>query len=264
MGFPNLRNKHNCGALFSPADYMAYLRREERYPGCRPPHGMIMCYQSSLLDYVLKNHKTTRVRGIAGGIYLLDETAGRVGIAGRFGIGAPAAVVMFEELIAFGVKKFISVGTAGTLRKGVSIGDLMLCERAIRDEGTSHHYLKPSKYAYPSRRITAEIRAALRAVGLDFFTGTTWTIDAPYRETVAEVRKYQKEGVSTVEMEASALFAAAQVRRVPIGAMFTISDSLADMKWDPRFHHKSTARGLEALYGAALAVLWKRSGQRGK
>ncbi|MDD2805629.1 MAG: nucleoside phosphorylase [Elusimicrobiales bacterium] len=258
MGFPNLKNKHSRGALFSPGDFMAYLKRVGRYPRFRSPHGMILCYQASLMDYILKKHKATRVRGIGGGdTYLLDETGGRVGVTGRFGIGAPAAVANLEELIAFGVKRFISVGTAGALRKGVNIGDLMVCDRAIRDEGTSYHYLKPSKYAYPSRELTDGIRAALKAGGLEFFSGTTWTVDAPYRETVAEVKKYQKEGVSTVEMEASALFAAAQVRRVPIATMFTISDSLADLEWTPQFHHKRTTRGLEALYNAALTVLRK-------
>ncbi len=257
MGFPNLKGKHSRGALFTSGDFMAYLRQVGRYPKFKAPHGMILCYQSSLMDYILRKHKTTRLRGIGGDTYLLDETGGRVGVAGKFGIGAPAAVANLEEFIAFGVKRFISLGTAGALRKGISIGGLMVCDRAIRDEGTSYHYLKPSKYAYPSKSLTADIRSALKACGLEFFCGTTWTVDAPYRETVAEVKKYQKEGVSTVEMEASALFAAAQVRRVPIGAMFTISDSLADLKWKPRFHHRRTAGGLEALYGAALAVLRK-------
>lgn len=255
MGFPNLKNKHSRGALFSPSDFMAYLRETGRYPKFRPPAAAILCYQRGLMDYVLKNHRTTHAGAFWDGMHLLDETGGRVALVGNFGIGAPAAVAVFEELIAFGVKRFVSVGTAGALRKDVNIGDLMVCERAIRDEGTSHHYLKPSKYAYPSGEMTAGIKAALAAAGRAYFTGTTWTIDAVYRETRAEVRKYQKEGVATVEMEASALFAVAQFRKVPLGAMFTISDSLADLEWKPKFHLRRTGRGLESLYKAALAAL---------
>jgi len=195
MGFPNLKNKHSRGALFSPGDFMAYLKRVGRYPRFRPPHGMILCYQASLMDYILKKHKTTRVRGIGGGdTYLLDETGGRVGVTGRFGIGAPAAVTNLEELIAFGVKRFISVGTAGALRKGVNIGDLMVCDRAIRDEGTSYHYLKPSKYAYPSKELTDGIRAALTAGGLEFFSGTTWTVDGPVQGDRGRGQKVSKGG----------------------------------------------------------------------
>ena len=131
----------------------------------------------------------------------------------------------------------------------------MVCEKAIRDEGTSHHYIKPSKYAYPSKRITEEIKTALKRLSYKYFTGTTWTIDAPYRETVAEVKRYQKEGVATVEMEASALFAIAKYRHAELGAMFTISDSLAELEWKPEFHSKQTSEGLEILYKAALSVL---------
>lgn len=255
MGFPNLKNKHARAPLYSPGDFLGYLKKTGRYPEFRAPGGMVLCYQRSLLDYVLKNHKTTRVSGICREMYLLDETGGKAAIAGNFGIGAPAAGVVLEELIAFGVKRFISIGTAGTLQKNIKVGDLMVCEKAIRDEGTSHHYAKPSKYAYPSEKITGEIKAALESVGQKYFTGVTWTVDAPYRETVAEVRKYQKEGVATVEMEASALFAIAGCRGAQLGAIFTISDSLAELEWKPEFHSKRTAKGLEALYKAALAVL---------
>lgn len=255
MSFPNLKNKHAHAPLFSPKDFFRYLKKVGRYPRFKAPRGMILCYQRSLLDYVLKNHKTTRAAGICRDMYLLDETGGKVAVAGNFGIGAPAAAVLLEELIGFGVKRFISVGTAGALQKNIRVGDLMVCGKAIRDEGTSYHYAKPSKYAYPSEKITKEIKAALESLGQGYFTGTTWTIDAAYRETVAEVRRYQKEGVATVEMEASALFAVAGHRRAQLGAMFTISDSLAELEWNPQFHSKETEKGLEALYKAALSVL---------
>lgn len=255
MPFPNLKNKHLRSPLFTPKDFLLYLKKTGRYPKFKVPRGMIICYQSGLLEHVLKNHKTTAVSGIYHRVRLLDETGGEVGIVGNFGIGAPAAGALLEELIAFGVKRFISIGTAGALQKNIGIGDLMVCEKAIRDEGTSHHYAKPSKYAYPSKKMTGEIKAALEKLNYKYFTGATWTIDAPYRETVAEVRRYQKEGVSTVEMEASALFAIAEYRRAELGAIFTISDSLAKLEWKPKFHLKKTKTGLEVLYKAALSVL---------
>ena len=92
----------------------------------------------------------------------------------------------------------------------------MVCEKAIRDEGTSHHYLKPSKYAYASKDMTQKIKNSLDKFKQKYFVGTSWTIDAPYRETVAEATQYQKEGVATVEMEASALFAVSQYRNVEL------------------------------------------------
>ena len=120
----------------------------------------------------------------------------------------------------------------------------MVCEKAIRDEGTSHHYLKHSKYAYASKGMTNKIIISLEKLNQKYFIGTSWTIDAPYRETVAEAKQYQEEGVATVEMEASALFAVAQYRNVELGAIFTISDSLAELQWKPKFHLKKTKKGL--------------------
>lgn len=176
-------------------------------------------------------------------------------IMGGFGIGASVAATLLEELIAFGVKKFISVGSAGTLQKNIKIGDLIVCDKAIRDEGTSYHYLKPEKYAHASAKITTRIRQALNDRKQKYHIGTSWTVDAPYRETIVEVGQYQKEGVATVEMEVAALFAVAQYRKVEMGAIFTRSDSLASLKWKPKFHLKKTNKGLETIYKAALSAL---------
>lgn len=216
---------------------------------------MIFCYQRSLTEFILKNHKTTKVDGFDGEMYLLDETKRKIAVLGNFGIGAPIAAILLEELIAFGVKRFISIGMAGTLQKYIKIGDIVVCERAIRDEGTSHHYLKPSKYVYASKEMINKIKNSLDKFKQKYIMGTSWTIDAPYRETVAEAKHYQKEGVATVEMEAAALFAVAQYRNVELGAIFTISDSLAELEWKPKFHSRKTKKGLEILYKVAVDVL---------
>jgi purine-nucleoside phosphorylase len=90
---------------------------------------------------------------------------------------------------------------------------------------------------------------------LPYRLGTSWTIDAPYRETIAEIRHYGREGVLTVEMEASALFAVAACRGVEMGAVFTISDSLAGPEWEPHFASEAVAQGLQALYETAVEGL---------
>lgn len=207
------------------------------------------------MEHILKRHKATRVQRFYGEMYLLNETKNKIAIVVKFGVGAPVVVTLLDELIAFGVKRFVSIGTAGTLQKNIKVGDLLVCEKAIRDEGTSYHYLRPSKYAYASKRMTKRIKSTLDVLGQKYFVGTSWTIDAPYRETVAEARQYQKEGVATVDMEASALFAVAEYRGVQMGAMFTVSDSLAELQWSPKFHFKKTRGGLEILYKVALAAL---------
>ena len=254
MSFPNHPNKHTEEAVIQPARFLDYLRSRGTYPAFPPPQGVILCYQKRLLEYVLASHKTTRPAG-GFGVYLLDETEGRVGIVGGFGIGAPAAATLLEELIGFGVPRFLSIGTAGSLQTDIAIGDLVVCDRAIRDEGVSHHYLPPGKYAHADAGLTARLTQALTAAGHAPVVGTSWTIDAPYRETKAEVRAYQQEDVACVEMEAAALFAVARHRGAALGAMFTISDSLASLEWHPEFHSDRTHQGLETLYQTALACL---------
>jgi len=255
MGFPNFKDKHAKDSIFAPSEFVTYQKKHGKYPKFKTPEGVIFCYQRSLMEFILENRKTTKVEGFYGETYLLDETDGKVAIIGKFGIGSPVVVILLEELIAFGVKKFVSIGTAGTLQKNIAIGSLMVCEKAIRDEGTSYHYLKPSKYAYASKEMTNRIKRSLDKFKQEYFVGTSWTIDAPYRETVAEAKQYQKEGVATVEMEASALFAVAQYRNVELGAVFTISDSLAELEWKPKFHLKKTKKGLEVLCKVAVDVL---------
>lgn len=256
MSLPKFKGKYLEPSAFSPGYFLKYCKWSKSSTKFVPPEGAILCYRGDLTDYILKNCKTTELKGFFGGrVYLLNETDNRVAVVGKFGFGAPAAVVILEELIAFGVKKFISIGTAGALQKNLKIGDLVICEKAIRDEGTSYHYLKPSRYAYASMEMVKKIKESLDRFKQGYTVGTSWTTDAPYRETVSEIKRYQKEGVLTVEMEASALFAVAQYRGVEMGAVFTISDSLANFKRPLKFGMGGVKEKLALLYESALDVL---------
>jgi uridine phosphorylase len=235
MAFPKLRNKHLYAPFFSPKDYIAHRTKTSGPLIPKPLDGLILCFSRKFLKYVIENHKSTKIGDVDREIYLINDAKNEIAIATQ-GIGAPATVSFFEELIASGVKRFVSVGYAGALQKNMKINDLVVCDKAIRDEGTSHHYLKHSKYSYASKEMTERIKSVLEKNGVGYATGTSWTIDAPYRETVEEIKQYQDEGVLTVDMEASALFAVAKYRKVDIGSLFVVSDSLVEPKWSPKFH----------------------------
>ena len=255
--YPNFAGKHAEEAIFTPADFAAYLQRVGSIEAYQAPAGIVLCYQRSLFSHVLRIEglKPSERRGALHGMLLLPSTAGRVGLLGQFGIGAPAAAAALEELAAMGTSAFVSVGTAGSLQRDLKVGDLVLCRAAIRDEGVSHHYLPPAKLATATAAMSAALGAAMTRAGVPFRTGTSWTIDTPYRETVAEARHYQAEGVLCVEMEAAALFAVAEVRGLQVASAFAISDSLADLLWDPQFHGPEVEAGLITLYEAALSAL---------
>ena len=251
MNYPNYPEKHVKEALISPEQSMEYLRRIGRYPSAPPPKAVIFCYQRGLWDDIRSEHGKVWRDDSLYEVRMLNGDDYGVGAVGGFGVGAPVACIVLEHLIAFGVKRFVSIGTAGSLQKDLAIGDLVVCQRAIRDEGTSHHYLATSKYAVASQELTSELTESLEKRNVPYQLGVSWTIDAPYRETITEAHEYQQEGVVTVEMEASALFSVAQYRGVEIGAMFTISDSLADLEWRPDFDSTAVRTGLNALFETA-------------
>jgi uridine phosphorylase len=134
-------------------------------------------------------------------------------------------------------------------------GSIVICERAIRDEGTSYHYLSADKYVHADPALVDRLRRALEARGNSFTVGTTWTTDAPYRETREEVRQYQSEGVKTVEMETAALLALGQVRGAQTASVCVVGDSLAAMHWETPPDVRSVEKGLEAVYAAAIEAL---------
>ena len=253
--FPNFPGKHAHDAFFSAQDYLAYVRQLGRVPDFAIPEGVIFCFQNSLLRHIEQQYEVEPISFFAGKFFLLPGVDRRVAVSGGFGIGAPAVTTILENLIALGVRRFISVGTAGALAKGLQIGDVVVCERAIRDEGVSHHYLPPARYAQASPGLTQKLDDALRQAGLGAVRGASWTIDTPYRETVEEARHYQEEGVLCVEMEAAALFAVAQHRGVEMASAFTMSDSLADLVWNPQFHADETEGSLKRLFASAVAAL---------
>jgi uridine phosphorylase len=255
MSVPNIENKHKSEAVFNARDFLDFKRKIGRGPRFKPPKGVVLCYQKELLDYIERRHEVFIPKGTISGMRLLKDTDDAVGVVVDFGIGAPAVVTVLEELIAFGVREFVSIGYAGSLQKHIRIGETVVCERAIRDEGTSYHYSKNTRYAFATETLTDRIKKALMKNRKKFTGGTSWTTDAPYRETRLEVMSYQEEGVATVDMEASALFSLAEYRNVSIGVIFTISDSVADLRWKPHFHFIRIKRGLRNLFPVAVDAL---------
>lgn len=150
------------------------------------------------------------------------------------GVGAPLAVGMFEELIARGSRKFIACGGAGVLKQEIVAGHLIVPTSAVRDEGTSYHYLPPAREVEAHPDAIAAIEATLQKHHGPYLLGKTWTTDAIYRETPDKVKLRREEGCITVEMEAAAFFAVAQFRNVVFGQILYAGDDVSGIEWDHR------------------------------
>lgn len=265
MPYPNFDGKHAHDALVNPSDLHRWRVGRGLIPTEAPgPAAVILTYQPALWDAAVGAEPTSE---FAGGtrswrMQTLDETAGRVGVMGNFGLGAPAAAIVIEELVCFGTRRFLSIGTAGSLQPSLPVGGVVLCDGAVRDEGVSHHYLPPGTSATPSSSLTDALGQELDASGTSYVRGSSWTIDAPYRETVEEARHYQGQGVQCVEMEAAALFAVGRHRGVEVAAAFCISDLLGGLEWEPQFDSEDLALGMWNLYQAARRCLAAGSDSR--
>ncbi len=255
MPFPNFPSKYQGEAVMQPADTIAMRRRFGQFPKIEPPLGMIFCMKNDLPQKLRWKTPLQKVGRVMGDMYLVKRTRGGVGVLSNFGIGAPVVVSLAEEMIAFGVKKFIILSWGGALQEDLNTGDLVLNDKAIRDDGVSQHYLPNEKYSTADPILKHKLKNYLTARGIKFVSGTTWTTDAPYRETRDEILQYQTEGVQVVEMEVAGLFVLAQVRKVQAASMVVVADRLANLEWELPNNMKAIDQSFESAYNAAIDAL---------
>lgn len=148
--------------------------------------------------------------------------------------GSAGAAVQLEELIAYGCEKFIVCGGAGVLQKDIAVGHLIVPYSAIRDEGVSYHYIKPSREIECDLRALEVIENKLISLKIPFVKAKTWTTDSFYRETKDKIALRVSEGCVSVEMEAAAFFAVSKFREVVLGQILYGGDDLSGETWDGR------------------------------
>ncbi|MBQ9539573.1 MAG: nucleoside phosphorylase [Treponema sp.] len=149
-------------------------------------------------------------------------------------VGCPACAGNLEFFAACGVKKVMFCGGGGVLDKNIKVGELLVVEGAIRDEGFSYRYVKPSRYIYADKKIVNKISAYLEQHKISYLTGLTWTTDAMFRETKALVEKRKAEGAKIVEMEQAGCIAVSQFRNLDYGAIIYGGDDVSQDEWDSR------------------------------
>lgn len=150
--------------------------------------------------------------------------------------GSPAAALFLEQMIASGAKNIIALGCAGSLQPGLLIGDYLLATGSLSEEGTSSHYFPDQKQPMPDTKAISALADILQKKGISFQEGMVWTTDAPYRELVWKVKKYQESNIYAVEMEISALYTVARFHGVALAAIVVISDELFTFQWKRGFN----------------------------
>jgi uridine phosphorylase len=183
-------------------------------------------------------------------IYELTHEGQRLAIF-HAGLGAPLSGGILEEVFALGAERVVVCGGAGALDRDLVLGHVMVPTEAVRDEGTSHHYLPPSRTVAAHPDAVAAIEATLERRGVPYRRAITWTTDAFFRETRAKIARRRAEGCATVEMEAAALFAIGQFRAKKVGVLLYAGDDLSGADWDHRAWNEH-ASGREQLFWLAV------------
>jgi uridine phosphorylase len=202
------------------------------------PKQCVICFFQDIIDHLREQHQLTEITALNSEmgrhpIYIFQNKNQRVTLF-HPGVGAPLAAGLLEEVIAVGCDTFVACGGAGVLGDNLEVGYLLVPTSAIRDEGTSYHYLPPGREVPATPEVVAAIETTFKEHQIAYRLTKTWTTDAFFRETREKIQLRRSEGCLTVEMEAAALFAVAQYRNVKLGQILYSGDYLGGEYWDRR------------------------------
>lgn len=202
------------------------------------PEHCIICFFKDLVEEIAEEHDSrvlvqNRWEDGPHPLYEIEYQDQRLAFF-HPGVGGPLAVGLFEEVVAFGCRKFVVCGGCGVLVKGLDVGGIVVVTAAVRDEGVSYHYLPPGREVVANHVGVNAIEETLIQHEVPYRLGKSWTIDAPYRETPKKIAVRKAEGCITVEMEAASLMAVAQFRQVVLGQLLYGGDDLSGIEWDNR------------------------------
>ena len=245
MDLPLFEDDLAAPGMFGPRDV---LRNAHPAPGAA-----VLCFFPEVVAALARSgaRLVHRLRGERGHMEVwATEVDGRPLAVVHPGVGAPLAVMTLEELIALGARRIVAVGGAGALGPDLVLGHAVVVTSAVRDEGTSFHYLPPGRVVDADPEGAAVLAAALDTAGVPYRAGRVWTTDAVYRETRQRVDRRRAEGCLVVDMEASAFLAVARYRGVRFAQLLFAGDSLAGEVWEHRGW--TTAREVrEGLFAVA-------------
>lgn len=240
---PLLDAKHyDEDSVFTADNMIRAARRQKQMTATPVPDICVLDPDGDLLRYA-QSHGAPVCAGWAcyhTQMVVLDHGGRRFGIIGN-AVGSAFAVLLAEQVFASGCRLLISLTSAGRIN---AIGDgpyFMLIDRALRDEGTSYHYLPPSRYAHAPADLIAKIMRASEAAGLNLHVGASWTTDAPFRETQSAIEAARAEGILAVEMEAAALYAFAAARGERVICLAQITNEMGQIEDDFEKGHENGA-----------------------
>jgi uridine phosphorylase len=257
------RKDHAAPSVFRPENMLREARRQKAIGCGTVPPVCVIDPDGDIVSHVRRKRAATLCDAWAcyhTRMWQWSEGHVRCGIIGQV-VGGSFSVLVAEQLFASGCELLVNIASAGQITDLGPPPYYILVERALRDEGTSYHYLPPSAYVDADPALAALAARAFGHAGHRMHRGATWTTDAPFRETAEAIAIRRSEGILAVEMEAAALYAFAAACGRPVICLAHVSNQLGCVEGD---FEKGEGNGADSSLDivTALACAWLENGVR--
>jgi hypothetical protein len=255
---PILEGKdHDAPSVFRPSNMLREARRQKGLGPGSLPKVCVLDPDGDIVRHLRRRGQVERSPYWAcyhTEMWEHGSGAGRLGFIGC-AVGGSFAVLVAEQLFASGCELLISIASAGQIAELGPPPYTILIERALRDEGTSYHYLPPASHVEADPSLLDLADRAFSRAACRVLRGTTWTTDAPFRETSDAIEAHRRDGVLAVEMEAASLYAFAAASGHPVVCLAHVTNLLGCVEGD---FEKGENEGAGAALGlvAAFASAW--------
>jgi uridine phosphorylase len=240
-------------SVFRPVNLLREARRQKSLPDSPAPAVCVLDPDGDIVRHLAREGTGYRHLGWAcyhTDMWVTQFNGVELGVVGM-AVGAPFAVLVAEQLAASNAALVVSITSAGRITGDEQPPYFVLIERALRDEGTSAHYVAPSEWSYLAPGLRRKLRNAFDDTGIPVIPGSSWTTDAPYRETALAIKEAERRGIACVEMEAAALYAFAATAGQNVVCLAHITNTMAI---DGDDFEKGIDNGVNASLGVATAV----------
>lgn len=253
-------------AVFAPLTVLREAKRQRQLPALHVPPVCLLDPDGDIVRWLKRTGIGTLSDTWAcyhSELYEFDLAGARVGVVGC-AVGAPYAVLVAEQLFASGCEVLFSITSAGRIGTRATPPYFVLVSQALRDEGTSYHYLPVARFVGAAPELLASARSALSAAGVDVAEGASWTTDAPFRETDRAIADAAAQGVLAVEMECAGLYAFARARERPVLCFAHVTNTMGQSELEFEKGHEdgvhASLRLLEPLIRARIGRRHDRPG----
>jgi uridine phosphorylase len=225
---PLLRHALDAPTTFSPEALVDAVRAERHIREGRVPEVCVLEFDGDLTDWLVSTGEAKPCEPWAcfhTRMFSIEVDGVACGVVPRT-IGGPYAVLIAEQMAVSGARVVLGLTSAGRVARKMPVPGLVAATSAVRDEGTSYHYVGPAAVVNAPEEVASLLEAELRTGPLPVVSGRVWTTDAPYRETREQLDGHAKAGVLAVEMQAASLFAFSAASRFPVGVVAFVTNGV--------------------------------------